>query len=135
MVNINNTTSKNKRKYACKYLLKFTFQLFFFCKIAMPVENSTVWHDACLYFKFHSSRTHSETKLCYWMKKKTSNSSKNINEKVIPQNKNAKWEIQEMNDLSSFRKILPNLCAFADFKVKRKCHLIWELYSVADSGT
>lgn len=24
------------------------------------------------------------------------------------------------DDLSSFRKILPNLCAFADFKVKRK---------------
>lgn len=37
-----------------------------------------------------------------------------------------------MNDyLSLLRKILPNLCAFADFKVKRICHLIWEIYSVA----
>lgn len=25
-----------------------------------------------------------------------------------------------MNDLSSFRKMLPNLCAIADFKIKKK---------------
>jgi len=39
------------------------------------------------------------------------------------------------DNLSSFRKILPNLCAFADFKVKRKCHLIRKLHSVAYCGT